>query len=438
VITLRPGVKFWDGAPMTAADVVYSLNRQRDPKLGGYYGSSFANVDTIKATGPNEVTMTLKHPDYWVRGHLSWLPGVVIEKKTALAKGKDYGTARGGADGVMCTGPYKLGSWKTGQAVSLVRNDSYWNTAVKPKVGEIDIKGVPDEAAATNGLETGAIDGYYPLALSTLDQLRNNPNVKVYTGPSYQTDAMIFTGRKGVLADPRVRQALSLALDRQGILQAVYKGAGQPARALASPGSWGYSKDVFQTAFDKAGAPAVDVAQAKKLVAAAGATGKTVVFATSGELNNFNTVANAYRSAAQSIGLKPKLKPFSAQAYGTLFTDPKVRATIDGFFTVWYSQFGDPGGGLYATLFLPGQGSNYSGYSNPDVTRLLDAARATPDDGKRADLTVKAQDIINRDLPWIPNVSPDTVLIMNSKLSGALVSSAYLHAPWADKLGGKG
>jgi peptide/nickel transport system substrate-binding protein len=438
VITLRSGVKFWDGSPMTAADVAFSLQRQVDPKAGGYYPYSFASVNTIRATGPLKVTLKLRRPDYWLRNHLSWLPGVVLSKRAVQAEGRDYGTPRAGAKAVMCTGPYKLASWKAGDAVSLVRNDAYWNRSVKPKVRRIDIRGVPDEAAATNGLLTGAIDGYYPLALSTLDQLRQSSKVKVYTGPSYQTDAMIYSGRKGALSDPRVRQALSLALDRPGILQAVYKGAGQVARELASPGSWGYERTTFKNAWDNAGEPTVDVEAAKRLVAEAGAKGKTVVFGTSGELKNFDTDATAYRSAAQSIGLRVKMRPFSAQAYGNLFVDPKVRATVDGFFTVWYSQYGDPGGGLYSTLFLPDAPQNFSGYSNKDVTRLLEQARGTADPKQRAGLTVQAQGIISRDLPWIPNVAPDTVLIMNSKLTGALDSSSYLHAPWADQLGGKG
>jgi peptide/nickel transport system substrate-binding protein len=131
------------------------------------------------------------------------------------------------------------------------------------------------------------------------------------------------------------------------------------------------------------------------------------------------------------------MHPFSAQDYGTLFVDPKVRAQVDGFFTVWYSLVGDPGGGMYGTLYLPGASGNFSGFTDPALTRLLNEARATPDSMRRAELTVQAQEIANKDLTWIPNVNPDTVLVMSSKLTGALVSSSYLHAPWADNLGGK-
>src|SRR6516164_6327620 len=67
VFTLRPGVKFWDGHPVTPADVVYSLDRNTDPKLGGFYSLVFNRVKSIAATGSNQVTITLKQPDYWLQ-----------------------------------------------------------------------------------------------------------------------------------------------------------------------------------------------------------------------------------------------------------------------------------------------------------------------------------------------------------------------------------
>ena len=66
VFRLRPGVKFWDGHPVTPADVVYSLDRNTDPKLGGFYGLVFNRVKSITATSPTQVTITLKQPDYWL------------------------------------------------------------------------------------------------------------------------------------------------------------------------------------------------------------------------------------------------------------------------------------------------------------------------------------------------------------------------------------
>src|SRR6185437_13014366 len=87
VFTLRPGVKFWDGQPVTPADVVYSLDRNTDPKLGGFYSAVFSRVSSIAATGSNQVTITLKQPDYWLEGELASMPGIIIEKSFAQQQG---------------------------------------------------------------------------------------------------------------------------------------------------------------------------------------------------------------------------------------------------------------------------------------------------------------------------------------------------------------
>ena len=97
------------------------------------------------------------------------MPGVVVEKAFAESKGRKFGTPQGGT---MCTGPYKVGSWKAGSTLNAVRNDDYWDASHKPKVAEIDFKGVPDDSSMTSGLLTGEIDGSYPQPLTTLDQLK--------------------------------------------------------------------------------------------------------------------------------------------------------------------------------------------------------------------------------------------------------------------------
>lgn len=79
VFTIKPGAKFWDGNPVTAADVGYSLRRNTDPNLAGYYGTVFDRVKSIQATGASEVTVTLSQPDYWLQGELASMPGVVTE-----------------------------------------------------------------------------------------------------------------------------------------------------------------------------------------------------------------------------------------------------------------------------------------------------------------------------------------------------------------------
>jgi peptide/nickel transport system substrate-binding protein len=434
VFTLRPGVKFWDGHPVTPADVVYSLDRNTDPKLGGFYPLVFNRVKSIAATGSSQVTITLKQPDYWLQGELASMPGIIIEKAFAQKQGKNYGTPAGS---IMCTGAYMFKSWNPGVGVVAVANPHYWNSSVKPLVGQITIKGAPDISSFTSGMLTGAIQGDYAFALPTLNQLKTSSAVKVYQGPGWSTDAFIVSSFKGVLGSVGVRRALSLALNRQSIINSVYKGAALMPRWLSNPGTFGYGQSVFAAAYNSSPVLTQNIAAAKKLVQQAGATGKTLTIGTSSQLANIAAVTGAYQGAAQAIGLKVVLKSVSAQNYINFFTDPKARAGIDGFLTVNYGDYADPAA-LLSTLVLPGGSQNYTNFNNPKITADLEQARSTANLGKRAALVAAAEKLTMQQLPWIPNVQPTSLLLLGKGLTGAVASFAYMFAPWADALGGSG
>ncbi len=431
VFKINPAAKFWDGSPVTADDVVYSLQRQMNPKLGGFYGAVFNRVKSIVATDPSTVTITLKQADYWLPGELASTPGFIIEKKFAEKAGKNFGTVTGRT---MCSGPYELGTWKTGDVLQAKANPNYWDTSLQPKVPEIDFKAESSDSSATAALKTGELTGDYPLAISTLDELKADPNLHVYLGSSMASDAFIVSSSTGALGDVRVRRALSLAVDRQGIINTVYKGAAQLPRTLANPGTWGYGRDVFQKAWDALPEPTPNITEAKKLIQQAGATGKTITIGMSSQLTNNNTEALAFQAAGQEIGLKVKLHSVSAQNYINFFIDPNARKGIDGFFTINYPDYADPAG-LYATLAIPGGSQNYDNFSNPQITQYMEQARTTADPTQRAELMVKAQDIIMQQLPWIPVTDPDTILIMNKSVTGPPATFQYMFGPWLGKLG---
>jgi peptide/nickel transport system substrate-binding protein len=434
VFTLRPGVKFWDGHPVTPADVVYSLDRNTDPKLGGFYSLVFNRVKSIAATSSTQVTITLKQPDYWLQGELASMPGIIIEKAFAQKQGKNYGTPAGS---IMCTGAYMFKSWNPGVGVVAVRNPHYWQPSVHPLVGQITIKGAPDVSSFTSGMLTGAIQGDYAFALPTLNQLKSSSAVKVYQGPGWSTDAFIVSSFKGVLGSLKVRQALSLALNRQAIINSVYRGAALMPRWLSNPGTFGYGKSVFNAAYDSSPVLTQNLAEAKKLVQQAGATGKTFTIGTSSQLANIAAVTGDYEAAAQAIGLKVVLKSVSAQNYINFFIDPKARAGIDGFLTVNYGDYADPAA-LLSTLVLPGGSQNYTNFNNPQITAAMEQARSTANLNKRAALVAKAEKLTMQQLPWIPNVQPTSLLLLGKGLTGAVASFAYMFAPWANGLGGSG
>jgi peptide/nickel transport system substrate-binding protein len=434
VVTLRPGVRFWDGHAVTSADVVYSLDRDRNPNLGSVYGWVFNRVASITATSRDQVTIELKQPDYWLENELSSMPGIVIEKSFAEKEGKNYGTPAGS---IMCTGAYKLKSWTPGVGVVAVRNPHYWNPSVHPRVSQITIKGVPSIASVTAGLETGAIQGDYGVGVSTLKELENSKAVRVYLGPGWTTDAFVVASLKGVLGSLDVRRALSLALNRQGIINSVYQGAALMPRWLSNPGTFGYGKSVFAKSYDSSPVLTQNIAEARRLVRQAGAAGKTLTIGTSSQLAVYAGDAGAYQAAAQAIGLKVVLKSVPAQDYIDFFSDPKFRAGVDGFPAVDYADYADPAD-LFSEIVLPGGLQNYDGFSDPKITALLERARGTASPDQRATLVSEAEKLAAQQLPWIPDAQPDTVLLLGKGLTGAVSSTAYLYAPWADGLGGTG
>jgi peptide/nickel transport system substrate-binding protein len=434
VFTLRPGVKFWDGHPVTPADVVYSLDRQMNPKTGVIYSAVFNRVSSITATSPTQVTIALKQPDYWLEGELSSMPGIIIEKGFTEKEGANYGTPAGM---ISCTGAYMLKSWNPGAGVVAVRNPHYWNPSVHPLIDQITIKGVPDTATLTAGLLTGAIQGDYGLGIPTLGQLQDSSSVTVYTGPGWSSDAFVVTNAKGVLGNVNVRRALSLALNRQAIINEVYHGAALMPRWLSNPGTFGYAKSVFTMAYNSSPALTQNIAEAKKLVKQAGATGKTITIGTTSQLAVYAGDTAAYQAAAQAIGLKVVLKSASAQNYINFLLTPRARASIDGMPLGNFGNCADPAA-LLADIVLPGGIANYINFNDPKITEALEQARGTASPDKRAALVAEAEKLTAQQLPWIPTVQPDTVLILGKGLTGAVSSGAYLFSPWANQLGGTG
>jgi peptide/nickel transport system substrate-binding protein len=434
VFTINPKATFWDGHPVTPADVIYSLGRQMNVSLAGFYTGVFSNVKTIAQTGQDQVTISLKAPDYWLEGELSSMAGVVIEKSYAQKEGKNYGTPAGG---IMCTGAYELKSWSPSAGVVAVANPHYWRGST-PLVKQITLTGVPDNNDLTAGLETGAIQGTYDSGgIPTLDQLMKNPAVKVYQGPGWATDAMIISATSGPMANVKVRQALSLALNRQSIINSVYKGAATMPKWLANPGVFGYGTSAFDRAYQASPTMTENLAEAKKLIAQAGVAGQTITIGTSDEVSSLAVETGAYQQAAVAIGLKVTLKSVSAQDFINFFTDPSYRKGVDMFPTVNYGDYADPAA-LLDTIALPGGSQNYNNFSDPQITALLDRSRATANPDQRAALVAKAEQRAAQTLPWIPTVDPTNVLVMSSKLTGATASFAYMFAPWANSLGGVG
>ncbi|MFI6981564.1 ABC transporter substrate-binding protein [Embleya sp. NPDC050154] len=434
VYNLREGVTFHDGTPMTSADAVASLKRHLDPELASAWGTAFRNVASIDATGPLQVTIKLTKPDALLNSMLAASPGTVESAASIEKAGKDYGNPQGG---VNCTGPFALDKWTPGDSITLKKNPKYWDAKLVAKADAFKFVFIQDPSARVNALVSGSVDGGYTVPSSAYGRLRNTPNGKLYFGPNSGSYLLAVTNLQGTMGDLKLRQALSLAIDRTGLIKAAAGGVANEAKGLTPIGAWGLAPEKAPTYFATLPPVKQDLTAAKKLVAdAGGGAGKKIVLATSSLAPEITVSANAIQAAGKSIGLDIELKTVTPDAYTALFTDPEARKGIDLVVTSGYTNTPDPLE-FYESM-VTGAFANYGNYSNPEYDKLYEQAAGTADPAARSDLTAKLQDIALRDLTSIPLFEPPHNVFMNKRITGAAPGIAQLYWPWAATVGAAG
>lgn len=433
VYTIRDGVTFHDGAPLTAADVVASMNRHLDPAVGSSWYSVYQNVLSIEQTGDRQVTVTESLPDSQFNLAMGGSAGVIESAATLEASGADYGNSTGG---VNCTGPFSLAEWKSGESITLQRYDDYWDDELRAKSGEVEFIFMNDSTARVNALKSGEVDGGWMIPMDAVTQLEASGVGDVHFGMSTAVSSLIVSNLDGPLGDLRVRKALLMALDRQGIVDAAAKGYGDVTNALTTESVWvGASDTALESAFEGLEEYPHDLEEAKRLVEEAGAAGEEITYATAPIGSDFNIIAQATAAAAESIGLKATIETVTPNAYTALFSDPSAREGIDLFYTVWYLSSPDPLE-MYSVL-RTGEFSNYGGWSDPGFDRVVNEAIAIDDPAARSGKTAEAQRIANEQLPWLPLFTGPMPVFVGERITGVAPSIAFLYHPWAATIGAR-
>lgn len=429
IVKLREGVTFWDGTPMTAEDVVFSANRILNPELGSSWITWAPLGATVEATDPSTVTITIPEYNSMVENFFQTPAFMVVSKAFAEKAGADFGTAAGG---VMCTGPFKLGSWESGQSITLERNDAWWDTAAKPKVASIKFTFAVDPAAQTAGMLSGDIGGQFTVPVSAYEQLSQSGNM--FFAKSLSPTFIATLNSDGPMGDLAVRQALASSIDYAGIVSTIYRGAATSLRALVPPAAYGYAKDVYQPAYDALPEPAQDLEKAKELAASSTKAKDPINLAYFSLSNEESKAATAIADSANSIGLNVQLKPLDAATYGAIFFSPEAREGIDALLLTGYLDFPDPL--QYYQYFSIGSFYNFGGYDNQAYTDLITQALGEADPQKKAEYVVQAQDIMVKDMYNIPIVTTYVSAYYGKDLGGYLPAQYFLYTPWAAQLGG--
>jgi peptide/nickel transport system substrate-binding protein len=417
IYNLRPGVRFENGDPMTAADAVYSMDRTwTDPNSD--WGQIYQNVKSITATGPLQVTVKLARPDATFNQYMATSAGVIASERGVKSQGANYGTS-GSLD---CAGPYQLSQWVKGQSITLTATQNYWGGT--PKSKSVTFLFITDPSSETNALLTGEADGAYLVPPDSYAKLAASRVGSLYFGQSLTTVNVDIDNLKGPLGNVKVREALSLALDRAGFVKTGLDGVGEPTDSLTPQAVWG-------TRAPSASAP--DIAKARQLIKQAGATGATITLATSPIGPDTDLLPVIMQAAGQQIGLNIVLKTVSPDGYTALFSSAQARQGIDMFPETYYLSISDPYDLLSA--FQTGDFQNYAGFTDPAYNSLIAQAVGTYSTAARLAIEARANDLASKDLPWIPVAEWPNAVFMNKKITGAPTTIAYMYYPWAMDVG---
>jgi peptide/nickel transport system substrate-binding protein len=421
---LRSDVKFWDGHPLMASDVAYSLLRNMDPKNSPVNGAFFQNVKSITATGPHTVVVAFKRPDELFIKEMATVAGDVAEESFLKAKGSSYGTAQGG---VMCSGPFKLEKWSSGQNITMSANTDYWNKAYVPRAKTVTLQFITDTASLVQALKSGQVQGAFEAPISELPALQADSTGTVYQGKSL---AIYELGVTSPDVDNNVRTALSMVMDRSALAHVVYHDAASPNYTLIPPSAWDPTAiSTYQAALDALPkATTVNKAAAKKVIAGDPQASKPLTLGIlAGDQTEINT-ATLIQQEAETIGLKVNIKQMQPLQFSNAFYVPSARKGLDLILTKGYLDVPDPLDYL-GLIVLPDSIFNWTHFDDPTVNKNVAKAVQTFDDAKRAQLVTAAQAKWEAAHFLIPMLSLHEVVYMNKAITGAPVSFAYIFEP---------
>ena len=275
---LRPGIKFHNGAELTAADVLWSWSRYMDPKtdwrcLSEFDGRNGLKVEAVEATNSQTVVMTINRPNALFLDSLAR-----TDCAMAGITHKDSVKADGSWDKPIGTGPFKFGEWKRGEFFTMSAFDGYKSPkdgsvdgyvgAKRPLVKDVKFLIVKDPATVKAGLTSGAID-LAEILPSDVEEIRKIPSLTVATAPTATRHVLLFQTKDAVMGNVKLRQAIAAALDIDELVATASNNLG---KANNSPI---YSRSAFYGAVQKQGFK-YDPARTKKLLQDAGYKGEKI------------------------------------------------------------------------------------------------------------------------------------------------------------------
>ena len=404
VFHLRDGVRFHDGRPLEAEDVAWTIRSMVDGTLVTAKSGAFAPVAGVEVRDRLTVVVRLKQPYAGLLFNMSdGLFGVVPR-----GAGKDFGMHPVGS------GPFRFVSAVQDKEVLVERNERYWAGA--PKIERVRFAVVPDAITSALELKKGSADlASNVVTLDMVHALESAPNLKVESRDGSPVVYMTFNVTDPLLKDKRVRQAVACAMDRQAIVDAIWRGQARLANTLLPVGHWAAASDAEMAQYPH------DVARAQRLLQEAGfPAGKDgvrlrITLKTSTD-ETTRLMAAVLQQQLRAAGIRLEIR--SAE-FGTFYADV-TKGAFQIYALRWIGSNEDPDIFRYAygTNSMPPKGGNRGRYSNARVDALLTSAAASSDEAVRRADYVAVQKILAEELPGIPLWYPNNEVIHTRRVEG--------------------
>lgn len=382
--TLRQGVRFHNGQPLTAADVKYTFESILDPATHSPKRGLLKQLAAIEQTGTHQLRFQLNAP------HAPFVEHFTLGIVPAGSPSHDKPPPG--------SGPFMLEAVDSGEKVTLKANGNYWQG--KPPLAGVVFKIVPDAMVRVLEFKKHAIDFMQnDIEPDVLPWLKKNTGAEigVHQGTTFQYIGINMT--HPILKQLKVRQAIALAIDRDAIIRHLLKDTGDAASGLLAPINWAFDANVRQWPHDPA--------KAKTLLDEAGyadpdGDGPRQRFRLSFKTTNIDLrrrIAEALKEQLQKIGIALEIRSYE---WGTFFSDVK-KGNFHLYSLAWVGVM-DPDiqYQIFHSTSFPPNGDNRGRYRNPEVDRLLEQGRVAADESERKRIYSQTQKLLAEDLPYVP------------------------------------